>query len=228
VFQLVLHFIQARCNLFSGRDALQTRAFVYLSDLWVSEISFLFLQTLRSFSPILCHFILTRRKRRLKDKAGVEVTSSCVHWGHALFQCRSRLLLFFWHFMKAADSQVNVSKCQGVICIAGYDPKKIWHATLVSHQKKGKWLKKEEVGMDEEKRGKGEGPNLSGSHDRRIAQIAGGSLCPHPLQCILWWMGHLILPCLRVLLECICPSPNTKTTLLLRQPGHKLVSVFKV
>lgn len=34
--------------------------------------------------------------------------------------------------------------------------------------------------MDEEKRGKGEGPNLSSSHDQQIAQIAGGSLCPHP------------------------------------------------
>lgn len=46
--------------------------------------------------------------------------------------------------------------------------------------KKGKWLEGEEVGKDEEKRGKGEGPNLSSSHDQQIAQIAGGSLCPHP------------------------------------------------
>lgn len=52
--------------------------------------------------------------------------------------------------MKAATSQVNVSKCQVMICIAGYDPRKIWHATLVSRQKKGKWLEGEKVGMDEE------------------------------------------------------------------------------
>ena len=163
-----------------------------------------------------------------KDKAGVEVTSSCAHRGHVLFQGQSRLLLFFWYFMKAAASQVNVFKCQVMICIMGCDPKKIWHATLVSCQKKGEWLKMEEVGMDKEKRGEGEGPNLSNSHDQQITQIAGGSLCPHPLQCMPWWMGHLILPCLRVLLECICPSQNTKTTLVLRRPGHKLLSIFKI
>lgn len=39
-----------------------------------------------------------------------------------------------------------------MICITGYDPKKIWHATLVSRQKKGKWLEGEEVGMDEEEK----------------------------------------------------------------------------
>lgn len=91
VFQPLLHFIKAQSHLFSVWDALQTKAFVYPGDLCASEISFHFLQTLRSFSPLLCHFILTRSP---KDKAGLEVTSSCVHWGHVLFQGQSRLLLF--------------------------------------------------------------------------------------------------------------------------------------
>lgn len=60
-------------------------------------------------------------------------------------------------------------KCQVMICITGYDPKSIWHATLVSRQKEGKWFEGEEVGMDEEKRGEDEGPNLSSSHDQKIA-----------------------------------------------------------
>lgn len=56
-----------------------------------------------------------------------------------------------------------------MICITGYDPKSIWHATLVSRQKEGKWFEGEEVGMDEEKRWEDEGPNLSSSHDQKIA-----------------------------------------------------------
>lgn len=63
-----------------------------------------------------------------------------------------------------------------MICITGYDPEKIWHAAFVIRQKNGKWLGREEVRIDEEKRGIGEGPNLSSSHDQQIAQIAGGSL----------------------------------------------------
>lgn len=44
--------------------------------------------------------------------------------------------------------------------------------------------------MDEEKGRKGEVPNLSSSHDRRVALIAGGCLSvPTPLQRVPWWMG---------------------------------------
>lgn len=79
---------------------------------------------------------------------------------------------------------MNVSKCQVMICIIDCDPKKIWHATFVSYQKKGKG---EEMGLDGEKRREGEGPYLSSSHGQLIAQIAGGcfSLCPHTIQYIL-------------------------------------------
>lgn len=63
-----------------------------------------------------------------------------------------------------------------MICMTGYDPGKIWHAAIVIRQKKGKQLGREEVRIDEEHRGKGEGPDLSSSHDQQIAQIAGGCL----------------------------------------------------
>lgn len=93
-----------------------------------------------------------------------------------MFSLRVRASCRYSFGISAAASQVNVSKCQVMICIAGYDPEKIWHAPFVIGQKKGKWLGREEVRIDEEKKGKGEDPNLSSSHDQQIAQIAGGSL----------------------------------------------------
>lgn len=143
---------------------------------------------------------------RKQDKGG-KVTSSCVHWGHVLFQGYSRSLLFFCYFMVSV-----FLKCHVMICIVGTDPKKIWHATLVSRQKKRKWG---EVGTDEEKRAKAEGSNLSSSHEQKIAWMAGSCLCPHWLQCIPWWMGHLIQPCFRVLLERICRLKISRTALFL-------------
>lgn len=71
----------------------------------------------------------------------------------------------------------------------------------------------------------GGGLNFSSSHGQQMAQISGVSLSlPYPHRRLQWWMGHLISPRLRVLLECICSSWNTKTTL--RQTDcHELVSV---
>lgn len=125
---------------------------------WPFEIGFR-----RPSSPLFCQFYLDRRKQsgRRGDKQLCTLRSCSLSWGQSLS------LLFFWYFMKAAVSQANVSKCQVMICITGYDPKKIWHATLVSRQKKGIWSGVEEVGMDEEKRGKGEGLKSSSSHDRQ-------------------------------------------------------------
>lgn len=41
-------------------------------------------------------------------------------------------------------------------------------------------------------------------------------------------MGHLILLCLRVLLECICRPQSSKTTLFLRQPGRDVSGMTNV
>lgn len=89
-----------------------------------SEISFLFSHTLRSFSALLCH-LTWQKETSPEDKAGGEVTSSCVHRCHAFFRGQGRSLFFFWYFMNAAASQASASKCQVMICITGCDPKKI-------------------------------------------------------------------------------------------------------
>lgn len=103
---------------------------------WPLSVRWIFMLP-EAFLSIIVLYCLNKRESIRRDKAGAEVTSSCVHSGHVPFQGQDRLLLFFCCFVKAAVTQVNVFKCQEMICISGYDPKKIRHATLVSGQKNG-------------------------------------------------------------------------------------------
>lgn len=91
----------------------------------------------RSFSSLLCHVSLTRRKQVEKTKWELKWQAAVHTEVMFIFQGQNWSLLFFWCFMKAAVSKVNISKCQLMICTTGYDPKKIRHAMLVSCRKNG-------------------------------------------------------------------------------------------
>lgn len=148
------------------------------------------------FLTVSCY--LDQKETSWKDKMGVEVTSSCAYRSYVHFSGSELvpvILLVFHESCSLTSEYFQVS--------ANDLYHRLWPkenpACHVSQLPK-EWM---EVWMDEEKIGKEWRPKTEQFPQPENCSNCWWLFLSPPLQCIPWWMGHLILRCLRVSLECI-------------------------